>query len=263
MKANGLITLCTDFGTRDPYVGIMKGVMLAVDPSLRFVDLTHDVPPQDVTAGALALRSAVEHFPDGTVHLAVVDPGVGSARDPVAVVTERGTLVGPDNGLLEPSASRLGLCEVRRLERRDLFRAEVSRTFHGRDVFAPIAARLAAGMDAAELGPRLERLTPLALPVPRRGDFVVRGEVIYVDRFGNLLTNISDTDLSTFHGRSLSVTIRRVSIDALVDAYSAVRSGMPLAIVGSWGLLEIAVRDGNAAEKLDAARGTPVSVTWS
>lgn len=262
-RRGGLITLCTDFGTSDAYVGVMKGVMLGVDARLTFVDLTHEVPSQEVTVGALLLRSAVEYFPDRTVHLAIVDPGVGSERAPIVVVTERAILVGPDNGLLHPSAVRLGVREVRRIEREDLFRKPLSRTFHGRDIFAPIAARLAAGMEPEKVGPRIDGLLPLALPTPRREEREIHGEVLYVDRFGNLVTNIADADLAAFPARNLSVSIRGVSLAAPVASYSAVPPGAGLAIIGSWGLLEIAVRDGSAAEKLEAARGTPVSVKLS
>lgn len=261
MQANGVITLLTDFGTRDAYVGIMKGVALGICPTARLVDLTHEVPPQAVPVGALLLRSAVESFPDGTVHLAVVDPGVGSARDAVAVITARACLVGPDNGLLAPAAAALGPYTVRRLTCEELFRRPVSQTFHGRDIFAPIAAHLAAGMPPQRLGPQVPALQPLALPEPRVESNAVHGEVIYVDHFGNLITNIGAAALRAFRPQNLSVRIAETMISPLASSYAAVPAGMALALIGSWGTLEVAVRDGRAADALHAGVAARVTVT--
>jgi hypothetical protein len=260
LKPSGLITLCTDFGTQDAYVGVMKGVMLSVNRALRFIDLSHDVPPQSIRIGALLLRNAVEYFPPGTVHLAVVDPGVGSSRHPVVAVTDRAFLVGPDNGLLHPAAVALGLREVHRLEREELFRHPVSQTFHGRDVFAPVAAHLASGVSPRQVGTALDALRPLAIPEPEPSPAGVEGEVLYVDRFGNLITNIGMKELHAFPADAVSVTIAEVSIARLVPSYASVPHGAPLLIVSSWGLLEIAVREGNAAERFGAAAGTRVSL---
>jgi S-adenosylmethionine hydrolase len=260
MGASGIITVLTDFGTRDAYVGIMKGVVLGICPAAQLVDLTHAVPPQAVRIGALLLRSAVDFFPDGTVHLAVVDPGVGAARDPVLVVTARAMLVGPDNGLLAPSAAALGVRTVHRLERAELFRQPVSQTFHGRDIFAPVAARLAAGTPPEAFGPERSALQPLDLPAPRSEAGAVHGEVIHVDHFGNLITNIPADALASFRAQSLSVRIAEMTRLPLVPTYAAVAPGAPLALIGSWGMLEVAVRDGNAAEQLRAGTATRVSV---
>lgn len=260
MNAARLVTLLSDFGLQDAYVGIMKGVMLGIAPDVRFVDLTHDVPAQDVVAGALVLRHAVEFFPPGTVHLAVVDPGVGTARAPVAVVTDRGILVGPDNGLLCPAAEALGLRGAYRLAEARLFREPVSRTFHGRDIFAPVAAHLAAGAAPAECGPPLPRLQPLALPQSRREGAAIRGEIVYVDRFGNLVTNIDAAALDAFPTGSLFVTIADLCRIEIFSAYAAAPDGAALAVVGSWGLLEVAVRNGSAAARFAVGRGVPVTV---
>jgi S-adenosylmethionine hydrolase len=256
-----ILTLTSDFGSRDAYVGVMKGVILGIAPNASLVDLSHEIPPQAITIGALVLRSAVEFFPTGTVHLAVVDPGVGSSRLAVAVMTEQCILVGPDNGLLYPSATALGIREVRRLERQEFFRPEVSHTFHGRDIFAPVAAHLAAGVPAQELGERVDELQPLTLPVARHEDRGLIGEVIYVDHFGNLVTNLGAADVATFPVQGLSVTIGEVSLPAPVPSYAAVKPGQPLAIVGSWGQIEVAVRNGNAAQYLSAGVGTVVRVS--
>lgn len=262
MQPSGIVTLLTDFGTADAYVAVMKGVMLGINPSLRFVDLTHEIDPQAVQAGAWVLRSAVPYFPPGTVHLAVVDPGVGAARRPVLVECTAGYLVGPDNGLLAPAATVLGRHGVRALEEPRFFREPVSQTFHGRDVFAPVAAHLASGTPPAAFGPALAAWTEIALPAPVVTPRGVTGTVVYVDRFGNLLTNIDAALLARFRGAHLSVTIRQTLVAGPVAAYAAVPEATPLAIVGSWGMLEIAVRDGNAADYFAAAAGTPVTVAW-
>lgn len=261
MRASGIITLLSDFGSRDAYVGIMKGVALGICPTAQLVDLTHQVPPQAVRIGALLLRSALGYFPDGTVHLAVVDPGVGSARHPIAVIGERAILVGPDNGLLAPAATALGTHVVRRLTCEQLFRRPISATFHGRDVFTPVAAHLAAGMVADDLGPELPRLEPLDLPAVRVEANALRGEVIHVDHFGNLITNIDAAAVGTFRPQTVSVSIGETMMSPLAASYAAVPPGRPLALIGSWGLVEVAVRDGNAAAALQAGLATPVTVT--
>jgi len=255
-----IVTLLSDFGTDDAYVGIMKGVILSIAPAARLVDLTHAVPPQDVVAGALLLRSAVDYFPIGTVHLAVVDPGVGSTRKPVAVVTNRGLLVGPDNGLLYPAASAMGLREARRLEREELFLQPVSRTFHGRDVFAPAAAHLAAGTRAESLGPILAELQPLALSPPLVRDGMISGEVIHVDHFGNLITSVPATLLTQVGPAPLVVHPESRGDLPLLGSYSDVDEGAPLALVGSWGQIEIAVRNGHAARELGIGVGARIVV---
>jgi len=255
-----IITLLTDFGGRDAYVGIMKGVALGICPTATLVDLTHELPAQAVRAGALLLRSSVEYFPDGTVHLAVVDPGVGSARAAIVVTTPRAFLVGPDNGLLAPAAARLGVRSVHRLSNESFFRSPVSATFHGRDVFAPVAAHLAAGTPPEAFGDALATLEPLDLPEPVIEPADIRGEVLYVDRFGNLVTNIPAEALSAFRGSEVFVRIAAMSPLSLTHTYADAAPGAPLAVIGSWSMLEIAVRDGSAAEHFGAGIGTPVTV---
>jgi S-adenosylmethionine hydrolase len=255
-----IITLLTDFGAADAYVGIMKGVMLGIAPAARLVDLTHTVPPQAVRVGALLLRSAVEYFPAATIHLAVVDPGVGSTRTPLLVVTERALFVGPDNGLLAPAATMLGIRAVRRLANAQYFRAPVSDTFHGRDIFSPVAAHLAAGTPPDAFGDELADLQRLDLPEPRLEAGAVHGEVIYVDRFGNLITNIAASALNRFRPHSLSVRVAGMTLSPIGASYAAVAPGAPVAVIGSWSTLEVAVRDGNAAEQLRAGIATPVTV---
>jgi S-adenosyl-L-methionine hydrolase (adenosine-forming) len=257
---SGLITLLTDFGTQDAYVGIIKGVILGINPDARLVDLTHAIAPQAVLPAALALRSAAGFFPTGTVHVAVVDPGVGSVRRPILVETEEGLLVGPDNGVLSLAATALRRREIRAIENAQFFRHPVSQTFHGRDVFAPVAAHLSRGVEPQQMGPAVESMVELAVPVIRRTESVVSGEVVYVDHFGNLVTNIDAAAMARFRAPSLSVTINGERVAGPVAAYAAVPEGTPLAIVGSWGMLEIAVCNGSAARKFAAGPGTPVTV---
>jgi S-adenosyl-L-methionine hydrolase (adenosine-forming) len=258
--ASGVITLLTDFGTADAFVGIMKGVILGINPRAQLVDLTHAVPPQQILPAALVLRSAVRFFPAGTVHVAVVDPGVGSARRAIMIETEHGFLVGPDNGVLSLAAAVRPRGESRVIENRALFRQPVSQTFHGRDIFAPAAAHLSCGVQADVLGPRTDSIVDLQLPAVHDTPSGLRGEVIYVDHFGNLLTNI-DADISArFPAQRLSVSIDGKPVAGPLNAYAAVPAGMALAIVSSWGTLEIAVRNGNAAQTFAAGPGTPVTV---
>jgi S-adenosylmethionine hydrolase len=255
-KANGVVSILTDFGTRDPYVGIMRGVILDLAPDARLVDLTQHVPPQSVAVGALLLRSAVEYFPPGTVHLAVVDPGVGSDRAPIAVVTRRGALVGPDNGLLHASAEALGVVEIRRIANENLFRRPVSHTFHGRDIFAPAAGHLAAGGSLDQIGPVLESMVPLDGPVVSRDTETVEGTIVHVDHFGNLISNIRVSEI----GEMAAIEIAEQRLDRLSSSYADAPRGGLLAIEGSWGTLEIACNGGSAADALSCNVDTPVIV---
>jgi len=258
--ASGIITLLTDFGTADAFVGIMKGVILGINRHAQLVDLTHAVPPQQILPAALVLRSAVPFFPAGTVHVAVVDPGVGSARRPIVIETEHGFLVGPDNGVLSLAAAAGPRGAARVIEHRGLFRQPLSQTFHGRDIFAPVAAHLSCGVQADALGPPVDSIVELALPLVHDTPSGLRGEVIYIDHFGNLLTNIDAGALARFPAQRVSVSIDDRPVAGPLNAYAAVPAGTALAIVGSWGLIEIAVRNGNAAQTFAAGPGTPVTV---
>jgi len=262
MKPSGIITLLTDFSTQDAFVGIMKGVMLGINPRLQLVDLTHSVPPQAVLPGALILRSAVRYFPPGTLHVAVVDPGVGSDRRPLVIETEQGWLVGPDNGVLSLAADALGVRRAHHIENTGLLRYPVSQTFHGRDVFAPVAAHLSRGQALESVGQAVDTFARVALPVPTRTPTSVTGEVVHVDHFGNLVTNIDAQLLAAFRTPPLSVSIRGTTIAAPISSYASVPEGTLLSIIGSWGVLEIAVRGGSAATRLAAGVATPVAVAW-
>ena len=253
-----LITLTTDFGTRDWFVGTMKGVVLDINPRASVVDLTHEVPPGDIQAGAIALMAGCRYFPKGTVHVAVVDPGVGSPRRAIAVQTANGFFVGPDNGVLSWAAAREKIKTIRQLENRECFLEPVSRTFEGRDIFAPVAAHLSRRVPVERLGRELKDFVRLPWPKPakQRGGF--RGEVVYLDRFGNAITNL-EAELVSSRRRSIcEVTGKREARCPVAHLYGAVPVGRPVAVIGSSGLLEIAVHRGSAARKFGLKIGDRV-----
>ena len=256
-----IITLTTDFGYRDPFAGIMKGVVSAIDPAATIIDLTHGVAPQDVTGGALALAAAVDFFPGGAIHVAVVDPGVGGDRRPILLETDRACYVGPDNGLLSLAADRQRLVRIIHLSNPEYHLRPTSTTFHGRDVFAPVAAHVSAGVPLEKLGEAVESFEELRLPgSENQGHGRIRGEVVYIDGFGNLTTNIRREDLPPFDPESVSVGIGDRTIRGLSTNYASAGTGNYLALINSWGLLEISRCDGNAQAGLGARVGTPVLV---
>jgi S-adenosyl-L-methionine hydrolase (adenosine-forming) len=253
-----VVTLTTDFGLRDPYVAEMKGVMLGLVPDLRLVDITHDVESHDVVGAALVLEAAVPYFPPGTLHLVVVDPGVGTARRGLVVATPTATFVAPDNGLLTPILAR-GEWRAFELADAGLRLPRVSRTFHGRDVFAPAAAHLARGVAPERFGPAVE--DPVLVPWPEVHTVggAVAGVVLHVDRFGNLITSIAAEAVEALGiGASVHIAGRRLP---LVGTYADLPRGAAGALVGSRNRLEVAVREGSAAAVLKARRGTPVAIS--
>lgn len=267
--ATPIITLTTDFGTRDPWVGIMKGVILGICPEARLVDLSHDVAPQDVLEGALCLEAAAPFFPPGTIHLAVVDPGVGGPRRPLALRAGGLCYVGPDNGLFTFALERAregpreawSAVELAAPEYR---LAPVSRSFHGRDIFAPAAAWLAAGVPLERFGPAIGDPVRLALPSARSEPGEVVGEVVGADRFGNLVTSVRDEDLASLGGPgALVVEVAGRAAGAPVGAYADAAPGRLAALVGSTGRLEIFVREASAQAALGVGRGAIVRVRRS
>jgi hypothetical protein len=238
----------------------MKGVILSICPSARLVDLTHDLAPQDILAGCLALGAATPFFPEETVHLAVVDPGVGGPRRPIAVRAGRHYLVGPDNGLFTLALEGRAWTAVS-LTAPEYRLSDVSRTFHGRDVFAPAAAYLAAGVPLARLGPAIVDPVRLSLPGCRLEAGALVGEVLDVDRFGNLITSIEASRLPEIPGADPPMAeVAGRPVGPLVDSYSAADEGVPAVIIGSTGRLEIFARSASARLVLGADRGTPVRV---
>jgi S-adenosylmethionine hydrolase len=239
-------------------VGIVKGVVLGINPAARLVDLTHGIPPRDIRRGALALATAYRFFPRGTVHLAVVDPGVGGPRRPLAVHAEGHYFVGPDNGLLSAALDRPGALAVAATDPA-YHRPAVSQTFHARDVFAPVAAHCSRGVPLARLGPRVNDAARIAWPRIRRQDGRVFGEVLLADRFGNLLTSITEADLPDAPSRC-RVEIGRRAVQGLVRTYGDRPPGRLGALVDSSGRVEIFVRDGSARDRLRIGPGAPVSL---
>lgn len=255
-----LITLTSDFGTRDPYVAEMKGVLLSEGPPhLQLVDLSHELPRHDVDTAARFLAAAVPRFPAGTVHLAVIDPGVGSARAALAVACLGQYLVLPDNGLITDLSAGCEACVAITTDK--LVRGELSATFHGRDVFAPAAARLSAGTPLLSLGPSLESPTLRPRPQPRRLGDRLSGEVVSVDHFGNLRTNIARAAVESLiddHGPC--AVICGAFRGPLQDHYAQVERGKALALFDSQAQLEVAIREGSAADELACEVGAPVEV---
>jgi S-adenosylmethionine hydrolase len=252
-----VVALLTDFGTQDPFVGIMKAVVLSRCPEASFIDLTHAVPPQAVMEGAFLLERSVDWLPPGAVVVAVVDPGVGTPRRPVVLRALGRVFVGPDNGLLSPVAARDAAAAAYVIDAQRLGLVVASRTFHGRDVFAPVAGELAAGrLSPADAGAEAGELVDAAIPRPVVGEGVVRGTVVTVDRFGNLITNIGRGMLppgaAVAEVGSARATIR--------DTYGEVGRGELVALVDAFDVLEIAERDGSAARSLGAGRGTEIVV---
>jgi len=235
----------------------MKGVIATRAPGVPVVDVSHGVPAQDVLAGALVLRQAVPWFPPGTVHVGVVDPGVGSERRAICVEIATALLVGPDNGLMSLAAPVGSVRRIVELRDERFFVTPRSTTFHGRDVFAPVGAALATGTEPDELGPRCDDLVRLSLPEPIRRGNGIDGQVIYVDRFGNLTTNIPG---DAFPVVDVSISIGSARIRGISPSYAAAARGALVAVVNSWNHLEIAVRDGSAQKHLGAGIGTPLRI---
>lgn len=259
-----IVTLLTDFGMRDYFVGAMKGALLSVNPEALIVDITHEVGPHDVEEAAFTLLAAYETFPAGTVHVAVVDPGVGSARRAIAVEGAGQIFVGPDNGVFGHVYERLGRFRVFHVVEKKFFRESASTTFHGRDVFAPVAGALSRGARASELGPEVTDFARLPFATPfRRDASTLVATVIHVDRFGNCITNVAPRDLgeeASTRGARLIVSGREISSFRRFFADDAGADGEPFAVWGSAGFLEIAVFQDSAARALGLERGSEFEV---
>jgi S-adenosylmethionine hydrolase len=260
-----IVTLLTDFGVADYFVGAMKGAVLSVNPRAQVVDITHEIPAHDIEAAAFTLLAAYASFPEGTVHVAVVDPGVGSERRPVVVAADGHFFVGPDNGVFGYVCERAGGAGVFHATETKYFRPSVSTTFHGRDVFAPLAGALSLGVAPPALGPPITDYERLAFPAPRRlPDGVLEGSVIHVDRFGNCVTNLTPGDLGGLEGAAdFSLRVGGHEIRAFRRFFAEAQGeggGEPFVIHGSAGLLEIAVNLGSAARLLGLRRGQRVRV---
>ena len=276
-----IITLTSDFGSGDEYVAAMKGVILGICPDATLIDISHDIPAHDVANAAFVLGGACCYYPTGTVHVAVVDPGVGTARNPIMMVTPTGVYLAPDNGVLTYILLRNGAsvgsaagrsrpgdafmepvrisvpesCKAHALDREEYWLKPVSNTFHGRDIFSPAAAHFSAGVSPGELGTPIHNVTCLNVPMPEEAGGIILGHVIHIDRFGNLISNIRPRNAVE---RGVEVEVKERLIPGLSSSYAS-SEGL-LAIIGGRGYLEIAVKEGSAAQHLGATVGTPVKV---
>ncbi len=263
--SRGCITFLTDFGTADPYVAAMKGAALSVNPDALLVDVSHDVLPHDIVGAAYLLAWSFRYFPPHTVHVAVVDPGVGSERRILAAEVQGHVLLAPDNGLLSVALAQSPPTRLVNVTNGAYFRHPVSMTFHGRDILAPVAAHLTLGVDVGKLGRPVADPVTLDEALPRRvADNVLEGSVVHVDHFGNLVTNISRQDLAALDPTGdarLEVGIADATIEGVQRAYADAGVGRLLAVIGSSGLLEVSANRRSAADILGVGRGATVRVT--
>ena len=257
--ANPVVTLLTDFGTADYFVAAVKGVILTINPLVSLVDITHEVPPRDIETGAFMLLTCYRDFPAGTIHIAVVDPGVGSTRRAIVVSAGSQYFVGPDNGLFSYVLDLESSAQIFHVTASEFFRETPSTTFHGRDIFAPVAAALSKGVKAQAFGPRIEDAVRLASLAPvQRGDGKAEGRILHIDRFGNCVTNFTRADLPVTEGKRLLVKRRVVKAFRQFYADESQSKDEMFAIWGSAGFLEISINGDSAATLLRAKRGDPV-----
>ena len=259
-----MITLTSDFGIKDPYVAEMKGVILSINPNATLIDVTHEIEKFNVRAAAFALASAAPYFPEGAVHLAVVDPGVGTERRAIAVKTKKGIFVGPDNGVLILAAKNQGIESVRQLANPKFMLPKVSCTFHGRDVFAPAAAYLDKGVSLAEFGPEIKDPVTPSFAEAKHGEGWFSGEVLGIDGFGNIITNIAGKDAAFKEGSIVKVGLTGASLKVpFAKTYAQAEANIPVLLVGSHGFLEIALNQASAAKKFRVKAGDKIAFTVS
>jgi len=248
-----IIALLTDFGDKDWFVGVMKAVILRINPNVNIIDITHEISPQNIRQAGFVLWNAYKYFPDKTIFVCVVDPGVGSERKIIAVETDKYIFIAPDCGLLDFVLSEVNVSRAVYVENKNYFLESVSSTFHGRDIFAPIAGHISRGVDLSELGSEAEVKVPaeMFIKISSVGDY--EGEVIYIDRFGNLITNLKAQ--GKFDGE---IRVKDLVIEKVSRTYSNAKSGQAVALVNSSGLLEIGIRNGNAREVLGVGYGEKI-----
>jgi S-adenosyl-L-methionine hydrolase (adenosine-forming) len=258
-----LITLTTDFGYQDPFVGVMKGVIFGINPHADVIDLNHGISPQDVMAAAISLRHSVRYFPQGTIHVAIVDPGVGGERRPLLIESAGNYFIGPDNGVFSFALEDQQPDRIICLSDSKYHLQPTSMTFHGRDIFAPVAAHLSLGVPAKEFGESAESFRRLLWPKVVRQTNCLKGEIVYVDGFGNLFTNIGKEDLREFPSEKLSVTVGTIEITGLAPNYAAGTGGGYIALFNSWDFLEISLYKDNAQRRSQAKPGDKVYVWFN
>ncbi len=260
-----IITLITDFGLKDSYVSEIKGVILSISPACLIVDITHQIEKFNIRMGGFLLASASKYFPENTVHVGVVDPGVGTERRSIIIETMQSYLVGPDNGLLFLAAKNQRVRRIHEITNKELMSSNISNTFHGRDIFAHAAAHLAKGVLPAEFGPPIQGIVePAFAKVKKKGNKLI-GEVLHIDGFGNVITNIEEKDVKArITGNIVKVELPKAELRLeFCKAYSEVETGKTLAIVGGHGLLEISINRGNAADEHQIEVGDKISTSFS
>ncbi|MFC1533982.1 S-adenosyl-l-methionine hydroxide adenosyltransferase family protein [Thermodesulfobacteriota bacterium] len=265
MKRSGIITLLTDFGITDPYVAMMKGVILSINPDARIVDISHHISAGSILQASSFIHETFSFFPDGTVHVVVVDPGVGSNRRLIGLDAGGHLFVGPDNGTFWPLVEDYKEAKIIHLTENRYFLPHITQTFHGREVFAPVAAYLSSGEDLERMGRTIKDPERLSAPIPHKMDNILYGQVIRVDNFGNLITNIRNEDLERFLKKSKPIIyIGNLELKKIENIYSDTEKGEPLALINSSDLLEIAINLGRASEYIgicsDEIMGTAVKV---
>ncbi|MGB8542291.1 MAG: SAM-dependent chlorinase/fluorinase [Candidatus Acidiferrales bacterium] len=260
--ARPIITLTTDYGTNDHLVGVLKGVILNINPDVNIVDITHSVLAHDVLDGALTISQAYKYFPSKTIHLVVVDPGVGTARRPILVAGDTHYFVAPDNGVLSAIYDKSESLYVWNITSEHYFRQPVSNTFHGRDIFAPVAAWLSKSWQTASFGEEVTDFVRFAIPKPKASGNTVKGIVLRTDNFGNLITNLTTEDVPALIAPDAKFTIRlgNAAVTKMVPTFAQGTGTEPFAIIGSSGYIEICVNKGNAARTIGVGRGAEVTV---
>jgi S-adenosylmethionine hydrolase len=257
-----MITLTSDFGLKDPYVAEMKGVILSINPNATLIDVTHEIQKFNVRMGAFVLASAAPYFPKGTVHLAVVDPGVGTKRHAIVIQTKQGYVVGPDNGVLVLAAQNQGIEHIYELANPKYMRSEVSSTFHGRDIFAPAAAHLDNGIDPSEFGPELTDAVKPEFARVKQSNGSFLGEVLYIDGFGNVITNIHQSQIPTAEKAEVQLPNTQIKI-RFAKTYAQAKPEEAIALIGSRGFMEIALNQTSAAEKFRVKTGDKIAVSFA
>lgn len=263
-QTSGILTLLTDFGTQDHFVAAMKGVISGIAPKARIIDVTHDIDPFQIVSGAFLLAESFRWYPQGTVHVAIVDPGVGSARRPLLAEAHGHYFIAPDNGILALALEPLGpQVQVRELNQSRYWQHPVSKTFHGRDIFAPVAAHLAAGIAPSQLGTPIDDwLRPPSMAPLRTGSRIYAGQILHTDRFGNLITNFRPESMPDLLERPWKLQVGYYEVSGLIDNYAELATGELGAIIGSSGYIEIIANRSNAARKLGMVTGAPVELTF-
>lgn len=262
-KGSALIAILTDFGDKDPYVAEMKAVMLKINPAVRFLDITHNVKRHSIRSGAFILYTTHKYFPEGTIFLVVIDPGVGTARKPILVLTDKYAFVAPDNGVLYPIVKELSIKKIIWLKNKKYFREEISTTFHGRDIFAPVAAYLSLGIKEEDFGLLIDpnNLVKLELIKYDKKEDVIKAEVNYIDVFGNVITSIPNDSIEFEFGRMYKISTNKGKFIARrVSSYGEGRNKEVLLIKGSHGFWEIALNKGNAASFLGVEIGDELEI---